>query len=302
MENLNSEIITSLKTLGLDVGATNEDIHSAFRKLARELHPDLTGSKSDFRFKQITGAYNILKNLTPEELEQAQKIFQDLQKDSFLNSNLKEKKPKKFNPEKINSILDKYEQEINNYYTARTPGDESDIAAITFRLKSNNFKVISAALKHSASLVNRVEIRRALTEILKRSDLDEGTAEIIEALPFDDTTRKLIALDVAKYAGQFPTGLIISLIGSDIDSMESFLLHVKPDDIAVILRRWPSGKIMNSNVLRRLLDSNDARVLVPVLGTMKNNFPGLALQYKKRLNELESHSTAAVRAWARKII
>ena len=107
--------------------------------------------------------------------------------------------------------------------------------------------------------------------------------------------------DDADNAENFPTLLIISLIGSDSDVMESFLLHVKPDDVAVILRRWPSGKIINSNVLRKLLDSNDARILVPVLGAMKTHFPNLAVQHKKRLKELESHSTAAVRAWARKL-
>ena len=58
-----AEILTNLKTLGLDAGASPDDIHSAFRRLARELHPDVTGSKSDFRFKQITSAYNQLKNL-----------------------------------------------------------------------------------------------------------------------------------------------------------------------------------------------------------------------------------------------
>ena len=64
----NTEILSNLKTLGLKAGATPDDIHSAFRKLARELHPDVTGSKSDFKFKQITSAYTVLKNVTPEEL------------------------------------------------------------------------------------------------------------------------------------------------------------------------------------------------------------------------------------------
>ena len=32
----NTEILSNLRTLGLDAGATADDIHAAFRKLARE--------------------------------------------------------------------------------------------------------------------------------------------------------------------------------------------------------------------------------------------------------------------------
>ena len=83
--------------------------------------------------------------------------------------------------------------------------------------------------------------------------------------------------------------------------MENFLLHVKPDDVAVILRRWPAKKAMNTSVIRKILESNDPRVLVPLLGAMKTHFPSLASDHVKRLWELERHSAAAVRAWAKKL-
>lgn len=292
----NAEIITNLKTLGLEIGASPDDIHSAFRRLARELHPDIAGS--DFRFKQVAGAYNALKNLTSEELNI--KTPKKTQKNIYDIYNAEKKR--KSEEAVINSILDKYEEEFKNRYSNRKNFYSNiDIADIIFRLKSSNYKVVNSALKHSGHLANRVEFRRAFSEILKRPEVHDSTAEIIEALPFDDMTRKLIALDVADNAENFPTMLIINLIGSDSDVMESFLMHVKPDDVSVILRRWPSGKIINSNVLRKLLDSNDARILVPVLGAIKTHFPNLSLQHKKRLKELENHSTAAVRAWARKL-
>ena len=294
-----SEIIANLKILGLDVGAEPDDIHSAFRKLARELHPDVTGSKSDFRFRQVTGAYNALKNITPEELES---LAQER------NINIIEYKAEKARREeaeklsaKIDDILAKYEQELKNYYANSSGSDKPDMNAIVLRLKSSNPRVINAALKHSGHLVNRVEFRRAVTDILRRSEIDESTANILCSLPFDDNTRKLIALDSAENAKNLPAGLILSLIASDSNIMESFLIHVKPEDAAMILRRWPSGKTMNMSVIRFLLSSDDARVLVPVLGAMKDNFPGAASQHKKRLSELEMHSTAAVRAWAKKL-
>ena len=296
----NAEIIASLRTLGLDAGATGEEIHSAFRRLARELHPDITGSKSDFRFKQITGAYNVLKNLTPEEL-QAVPQTQNIKRNIY--DYYSETKKQRADAEKVDSILDKYEQELKTYFTARAQnsGDDIDMEAVIFRLKSSNYKVIDATLKHSLNLANKVEFRRALVEILKRPVIEESTAEITSSFPFDDITRKLIAMDSAENAGNFPTGLIISLIGNDSDVMESFLLHVKPDDVAVILRRWPAGKAMSQGVVRTLLDSDDARILVPILGAMRLNFPQSAAIHKKRLQALENHSTAAVRAWAKKL-
>ena len=115
-------------------------------------------------------------------------------------------------------------------------------------------------------------------------------------------TRKLLALDAAENAENLPSGLIISLMGNDSDVIESFLLHIRPQDYAAVLRRWPAGKIMNSNIIRKLLESNNAQILVPVLSLIKMNFPKESIHHKKRLHELEYHSTAAVRAWAKKLV
>lgn len=300
----NAEIIAGLRTLGLNAGATLDDIHSAFRKLARELHPDVTGQKSNYRFQQVTGAYTLLKNIAPEELAA---LTQNLSAhEKFMAERAEQKRKADAEREelsaKIDDILTKYEAEFKEYINNHSGADNSDMKAIILRMKSGKPKVINAALKHSASFANRVEFRKALTEILKRPEIDRTTADIAGTLPFDDTTRKLIALDTAANAKNFPAGLIISLIGSDANVMESMLLHVLPDNAAVILRRWPAGKIMNSGVIRKLLASDDARILVPLLGAIRTHFPKSALQHRKRLSELENHSSAAVRAWAKKLL
>ena len=150
--------------------------------------------------------------------------------------------------------------------------------------------------------MNRVEFRKALSDLLNRPEIDASCAEIIASLPFDAMTRKVLAADSAGNARNLPIGLIISLMGNDSDVIESFLLHIKPEDFAAVLRRWPSGKIMNSNIVRILLETDDARVLVPVLSLMKSSFPQSASLCRKRLSELESHPTAAVRAWAKKLV
>ena len=291
----NAEIIASLHVLGLEAGASTEDIHSAFRRLARELHPDVTGQKSSFRFQQVTGAYTVLKNITPEELESVTKNIPEYEKVRLKKSAYSAK---------IDSILTKYESELKEYIysSGRETGDDAEMKAVILRMRSTRPKVINAALKRSAPFANRVEFRKALTEILKRPEIDSTTAEIAGSLPFDDTTRKLIALDVSANAGNFPAGLIISLIGTDTNAMESMLLHASPENTAVILRRWPAGKVMNDSVVRTLLSSDDIRILVPILGAIRTHFPRSAANHRKRLQELESHSAAAVRAWARKLL
>lgn len=191
---------------------------------------------------------------------------------------------------------------MKDYYTARPPEDRTAIDAITFRLKSDNPRIISIALRKSGHLVNRVEFRKALASYLNRPEIDETAANAASVLQFDDMTRKLLALDVAGNAANFPAGLIISLIGNDPDVMESYLLHAKPENAGAILRRWPAGKHMNMNVLRSLLGTDDANILVPLLAAMRANFPASASGNKKRLTELEHHHSAAVRAWAKKLL
>jgi DnaJ-class molecular chaperone len=47
-------------TLGVAKSASDEDIRRAFRKLAKELHPDLNRSGTEERFKKVSSAYEIL--------------------------------------------------------------------------------------------------------------------------------------------------------------------------------------------------------------------------------------------------
>ena len=204
--------------------------------------------------------------------------------------------------EKIDAILDKYEHELKEYYADYSAGTKLDVQSVILRLKSKHPGALRAVLKHSAHLANKVEFRKALSEFLKRPEIDGTCAEIIASLPFDDMTRKLIAMDSAVNAKNFPVVLIISLVGNDADVIESFLMHIKPEDYAAVLRRWPAGKIMNPNITRRLLESDDARILVPLLSLISSSFPQTASHYRKRLIDLEAHPTAAVRAWAKKLV
>ena len=50
--------------LGVSPGATDEQIKSAYRKRARELHPDANGGdpESEARFKEVSIAYEVLRD------------------------------------------------------------------------------------------------------------------------------------------------------------------------------------------------------------------------------------------------
>lgn len=60
-------IADSYRLLGLRTGATHEDIKAAYRKLARQLHPDLNpgDDRAKERFIRITEAYQFLMGIVP---------------------------------------------------------------------------------------------------------------------------------------------------------------------------------------------------------------------------------------------
>jgi DnaJ-class molecular chaperone len=68
------------KILGLDKAASDKEVKKAFRKLARQYHPDMNPDdpKAEDRFKEINEAYEVLSD--PEKRAKYDRLGADWQR------------------------------------------------------------------------------------------------------------------------------------------------------------------------------------------------------------------------------
>ena len=332
------KIKSSLKTLGLELDASPDEIRAAFRELARIYHPDVAAPKDAWRFQQITGAYSLLKNLnflenldvdnlTAEDLENFQDIknFKDFKAENANTNEAEAKDNKKVEDEdaaeqaraknfaaKIDAILTRYENEIENFIANQNQeAEQAQVQElkdnIIFRLNSQSSAVRNIAIKRIGSLINRDDVRQTLINLILNHGIDSESSRFIEALPMDNDTRDRIASSVCEKSAAFPSSLIIKLLdlrninnlNFNLNLIERYILCASPENLALILRYWPKDKILSDTTLNNLLRSDDANILVPLLSVMKQNFPQEAAKHAKRISELKDHSSPAVKAWAR---
>ncbi len=260
--------------------------------MALELHPDVAGSEGSEKFQSVNNAYAALRNLSDNELAALSPKLNDFK------SNLRQ-------ISKIDGILEKYEAQLRNLSRksqsqAQIP--EKFLNAVIFRLKSANPKIINIAInlavKNSPQITNNLAFKRSLTKILSQKNLDLQTAILASQLKFTNESRRKLALEIITNAQNFPLSLIFSLISDDQDLLEKYLLQVKPEYVAQLIRRV---KTPSQSLLKNLLSSDLPEILVPTLSMLKQHFPNLATQHKSRLAELSEHEAPTVRAWARSL-
>lgn len=50
------------ETLGVERGASDDEIKKAYRKLSRKYHPDIAGPEFEDKFKEVNNAYAVLSD------------------------------------------------------------------------------------------------------------------------------------------------------------------------------------------------------------------------------------------------
>ena len=338
LNEIKLKIKSSLRTLELEPDASPDEIKTAFKKRAKIYHPDVAAPKDAWRFQQITGAYSLLKNLNfLENLDLDNLNLEDLENfnkfNNFNNSEVsrddkadaseeqdgtkaeREAQARNKNFElKLDKILTRCEDEINNYInkseriSKRAEQELKD--NIIFRLNSQLREVRNIAIKRTGNLINREDVRQTLINLILNHDLDSETSRLIEMLPMNDDTRERIASSVCEKSENFSSTLIIKLLdlrnlnnlNLNLELIERYILCASPENLSLILRYWPKNKILSETALNNLLRSDNANILVPVLSSIKQNFPQEALKHNKRILELSSHESPAVRAWCRMLL
>lgn len=333
--NLFGEVRASLRALGLEPGATEADVRSAFRRLALTCHPDVVGQGGALRFQQIAGAYSLLKGLAPDELRQLsgagwrQRSLVKRRASTFLDwyrsrrdrarqeaeearraEQAEERRQAEERSERVDRVLEQYDRSLSRRLERMSKSaDAAQLNDVLSRLRSSVAEVRRLALGRVGTLINRAEVRQAVSDLLCRWDVDEKTARLVGALPMEAVVLRRLAADVASRAGQFPNSLVMSLLAlrsrdvlPDPLLMERYLVTVRPECVAAILRYWPDGSSPSDAALRRLLDSEDGQVLVPLLSAMKQRFPHAVPRFRGRLKELQEHPAPAVRVWCRVLL
>ena len=333
--NLFGEVRASLRALGLEPGATEADVRSAFRRLALTCHPDVVGQGGALRFQQIAGAYSLLKGLAPDELRQLsgagwrQRSLVKRRASTFLDwyrsrrdrarqeaeearraEQAEERRQAEERSERVDRVLEQYDRSLSRRLERMSKSaDAAQLNDVLSRLRSSVAEVRRLALGRVGTLINRAEVRQAVSDLLCRWDVDEKTARLVGALPMEAVVLRRLAADVASRAGQFPNSLVMSLLAlrsrdvlPDPLLMERYLVTVRPECVAAILRYWPDGSAPSDAALRRLLGLEDAQVLVPLLSAMKQRFPHAVPRFRGRLEELREHPAPAVRVWCRVLL
>ena len=220
--------------------------------------------------------------MSPEELE-------ELPHDENENNNHRHENLKA----QINFLLDHCERELKITQNTKS----KNLKAIIFRLNSKNPAVRQIALRHSGNCANEQEFLKALAKILKAGNVDSVTSRLVGSLEFNSSSRKFLANELVNNSEKLTLDLILNLSGQDYDIMQKLLTNAFPEAVAPVLRRWPSTKVPDAEIFNTLLKSDDPLILVPVLSLMKLHFKKFMFRHQKRLDELASHPSPAVRAW-----
>ena len=339
-ENLAYKINSSYHLLGLKPGADARQIRSAFRRLARTYHPDIAGAFHTKKYEQISNAYLLLKNLTPEELslyktgtkpketrakntkeslfdrwrrscaEKEAKREADLRAKREMEEEAKEAHERAISG-RIDSILDKCEREIKSVLKRKQSENlNREISDIIIRLEASRYEVRLMAARNLSKYANTPLIQGALLSMLSKYPMTGEMLGLIDNLQWPrEFMQRIVEIvsDNVRYIKEqeiLPFIKKIIFMTADNKSIISKLMeHPSLKITEFLMARWTFQALPDENVLKRIFaDVKNEKLIISTLNMLKKQDKSVFPSWlTQKIGELLTHDNVSIRLWARAI-
>ena len=322
------EIVENLEILGLTPGSTLKEIRSAFRSLARTCHPDVAGPQSEKAFERITGAYMLLKNLSPELLQNPpvprEKAGKSRSRSPF---SWKRREPDREKTQRTardeapgsedehirglrleKALLDAELEMAKLRQQLKTQEEESEVGKLILRLSSTHPTVRMLAVSASVEWIRSPVLQNAVDDMLRRFPPDRDMMLLIPNLARDRELHLRFATVIAGRAGSLDEAaalLFLQWTGALRERgplLAKFLAHPSHAVLTGTLQRWPAKHPVPDDLsLLRLLRIDDEDILLPLLRLLRGA-PAPVWARPRLKNLADAHPSPGVRVWARSIV
>lgn len=335
-ENLALKINSSFYLLGLKPGADALQIRSAFRQLARTHHPDIAGTFNTKKYEQISNAYMLLKNLSPEELSlydaklestenKRESIFvrwkrkhseMEAARESKLRAERKAEEAVKearehAKCEHVDLILEKLAREINSIRKKKQNEKQNkEISGIIIRLYASREEVRLMTMQNISKYISVPLIMESLLKMLRQYPITGKVIDSLNKYQFPNEYMLKIISIVSDKIGDLNEQEALAFIKRNIylaaDNKNVILKLMEHPSLIItefLMTRWTFTALPSEVVLRKVFSElKNEKLIISALNMLKKHdkriFPHWLAQI---INELLTHDNISVRLWARAI-
>ncbi|MCL1875164.1 MAG: J domain-containing protein [Synergistaceae bacterium] len=334
-ENLTYKINSSFNLLGLKPGADARQIRSAFRRLARTHHPDIAGSFSTKKYEQISNAYILLKNLSPEELsccdasldcppDKRVSFFiwwkrkyseKEQSREAKIRAEHEEEVAKEAREraiyEHVDSVLEKLAREINTIRKRKqNEVQNKEISDIIIRLEASREEVRIMTVQNLSKFVNVPLIMDTLLKILKQYPITGKMLDSINKFQLpSEYVQKIIRIvsdkieDLNEQEALAFIKRTIYLAADNNYVISKFMEHPSLKITEFLITRWTFPALPSEVVLKNIFsDLKNEKLIISALNMLKRYDKRVYPRWlTQKINELLTHENTSVRLWARAI-
>lgn len=326
---------SKFRTLGLQPGASWDEVKAAFRRLARVHHPDIAGPAGARRFSEITQAYMALKeSISPgvrgslaDAVSQAEPEVAPQKKESLWYRFIKkffsrsqedeepvvvEDAPRAAHPGRsrfAESAVAVAESRLDQLFVkAEELKQRNRIDAFVRRLRSKHPAVVLLAIQQLSLREMTDEIFRILTDHFKKTvPPTEVLTSLLNLFAHSDQADELgrnLCLHTAHYSASDALQLLRWLRRQKFreDCLPSFLSHPSELVVGGALAMWQPGEgLPDMAAMGALLQRKEEAILLPLLRMLKREkiSPWMLPAIDKISKD---HPAPAVRVWASSIV